>query len=359
MSFFLAFVAFAALIVLHEFGHFAVAKAVGMRVERFALFFPPLIFKVKRGETEYGIGAVPLGGYVKITGMRRDENVAPEHLDRAYFNQKAWKRIAVIAAGPAMNVLIAIILVFALFRWVGISEPVTVVDSVEPAAAASGVIAPGDSIKAVNQVQGNTVAIVGELNKFRCEGRPIDGCKASRPVRVTVAGENGALRHVTLTPRYDADQKRMRLGIRFKSAQVTEPTGEAVESTFGALWGVTKRTIELPVRLFDEAKRKEIGSAVGGYETTRQAIKSDRTEQAVGIIALISLSLALINLFPFLPLDGGHIFWTLVEKIRGHPVPTAWLDRASVIGLALVLMLFMVGLTNDIDRFRNGGFGQP
>ena len=101
MSWFLAFAGFAALIILHEFGHFVAAKAVGMRVERFALFFPPLLFKVRRGETEYGIGAIPLGGYVRITGMNPHEEIPPEVEHRAYYRQPVWKRIVVIAAGPA------------------------------------------------------------------------------------------------------------------------------------------------------------------------------------------------------------------------------------------------------------------
>src|SRR6185312_15921672 len=104
MSWFLAFAGFAALIILHEAGHFAAAKAVGMRVERFSLFFPPLIAKVKRGETEYAIGALPLGGYVKITGMNPTEEIPPEHKHRAYYKQPVWKRVVVISAGPLVNV---------------------------------------------------------------------------------------------------------------------------------------------------------------------------------------------------------------------------------------------------------------
>ena len=116
MSWVLALAGFAALIILHEFGHFAVAKAVGMRVERFALFFPPLLIKVRRGETEYGIGAIPLGGYVKISGMNPQEieTMDPEHRHRAYYLQAPWKRIAVILAGPVMNVLIAFLIFWAL-----------------------------------------------------------------------------------------------------------------------------------------------------------------------------------------------------------------------------------------------------
>ena len=119
MSYFLAFAGFAALIILHEFGHFAAAKAVGMRVERFSLFFPPLIARVRRGETEYAIGAIPLGGYVKITGMNPNERIPPEIADRAYYRQPVWKRVVVIAAGPFMNFLIAFVIIWALLLSLG------------------------------------------------------------------------------------------------------------------------------------------------------------------------------------------------------------------------------------------------
>ena len=100
MSWFLAFAGFAVLIVLHELGHFLAAKAVGMRVERFALFFPPLLWKTQRGETEYGIGAIPLGGYVRISGMNPYEELPDDVAHRAYYRQPPWKRIVVILAGP-------------------------------------------------------------------------------------------------------------------------------------------------------------------------------------------------------------------------------------------------------------------
>ena len=103
VSWLLAFVGFALLVILHELGHFTAAKSVGMRVERFSLFFPPLLARKKVGETEYAIGAIPLGGYVKISGMNPDEDLPDEVRDRAYYAQPVWKRIVVIAAGPAVN----------------------------------------------------------------------------------------------------------------------------------------------------------------------------------------------------------------------------------------------------------------
>ena len=107
MSWFLAFAGFAVLVILHELGHFTAAKAVGMRVEKFSLFFPPTLLSKKVGETEYAIGAIPAGGYVKISGMNPSEDLPDEVRDRAYHSQPVWKRIVVIAAGPAVNLVLA------------------------------------------------------------------------------------------------------------------------------------------------------------------------------------------------------------------------------------------------------------
>src|SRR4029079_16395134 len=105
------FVGFALLIILHEAGHFFAAKAVGMRVERLSLFLPPLVARSQRGETEYAIGSIPLGGYVKITGMNPAEDIPPEHAHRAYYRQPVWKRIVVIGAGPAVNIVMSLAVV--------------------------------------------------------------------------------------------------------------------------------------------------------------------------------------------------------------------------------------------------------
>ena len=107
MNWLLIFLGFALLIILHEGGHYFAAKATGMRVERFFLFFGPTLWSFKRGETEYGVKAIPLGGYVKISGMNPEEELPPEAEHRAYYRQKVWKRIVVIAAGPAVNIVLA------------------------------------------------------------------------------------------------------------------------------------------------------------------------------------------------------------------------------------------------------------
>ena len=163
MSWLLAFLGFAVLIILHELGHFAVAKAVGMRVERFSLFFPPLIWKRQgKGETEYAIGAVPLGGYVKISGMNPHEELPPEHAHRAYFRQPVWKRIFVISAGPAVNLVLAFVIFWSIFVFHGVGVSTDRIDSVQKGAPASQVLEPGDRLVAVDvaKYEGREAAIL-------------------------------------------------------------------------------------------------------------------------------------------------------------------------------------------------------
>jgi regulator of sigma E protease len=121
------------------------------------------------------------------------------------------------------------------------------------------------------------------------------------------------------------------------------------------MWQVTSQTVAVIARIFDPEQREEISGVVGGYEVTRQAIEFD-ARRALTLIAVISLSLAVINLFPFLPLDGGHIFWSLVEKVRGRPVPFSTMERAGAVGFVLVIFLFLIGLSNDIGRLTGEGF---
>lgn len=358
MSWFYAFVAFAVLIVLHEWGHFIAAKAVGMQATRFSLFFPPAIFKFKpkNSETSYEIGAIPLGGFVKITGMNPEEDIPAEDLPRAYFKQPVWKRIVVISAGPAMNVLIAFLLLFVLYAFIGTAVGTSnKVAQVDPKGSAAAQIKPGDTLTSVNGVSGSPEALVKELSKSKCAGKQTNGCAASEPVKVTIVRDGKTITFNTV-PRYDAEVKRMRVGIQFDSVTGTESLPAAFTHSVDGIWRVTKLTLSLPARIFNDEQRKQISSVAGGYKSTQQAFKTN-TETTILVIALISLSLAIINLFPFLPLDGGHIFWALAEKVRGKPIPVPVLERASIVGLALIGVLFAIGLTNDIDRFTNGGFG--
>ncbi|HEY8865585.1 MAG TPA: M50 family metallopeptidase [Solirubrobacteraceae bacterium] len=355
MSWFLTFGGFAALIILHEFGHFAAAKAVGMRVERFALFFPPLLFKMRRGETEYGIGAIPLGGYVRITGMNPNEELDPAIAHRAYYRQPVWKRIVVISAGPLMNVLVAFAILWGLFAIKGVPEATNSVARADLRQPAAAVLRPGDRIVAVDGRRGGPQAIRAQISRHRCAGAQRNGCRAATPAGVTVS-RGGRLRTFSITPRYDAAAGRPRIGFAFGSRFRPVGAGEAASLSVTGMWRVAKGTVSAIGRIFDAKQRKQISGVVGTSDALKHSIDFGVSD-ALTVLAIISLSLAIVNLFPFLPLDGGHIFWALAEKVRGRVIPFSVMERASVVGFALVIMLFFIGLTNDIGRLRGEGFG--
>ena len=200
MSYVLAFLGFSALILLHEAGHFAAAKAVGMRVERFSLFFGPLLLKVRRGETEYGIAPIPLGGYVKISGMNPREELPPEVVPRAYYNQPVWKRIFVILAGPAVNLAIAFIIVWALFMANGQAVATKQIGAVEKTSQAAGLLKPGDKLVSVDGVTGSSDQLRAQLATHRCAGAQVNGCLAQTPAPHRGAAQRQPCRRSTSAP---------------------------------------------------------------------------------------------------------------------------------------------------------------
>jgi len=361
MSWLLAFTGFALLIILHEAGHFAAAKAVGMRVERFSLFFGRPLVSFRRGETEYGIGPIPLGGYVRITGMNPREEFSDDVAVRAYYRQPVWKRIVVIAAGPAVNLVIAFVILWALFLANGTYVGTHKVSAQDLGQPATRYLQPGDRIVSVDGVRGDLTTIATQVRRHRCAGTPVKGCVAQTPAHVVVvrdggtAAGGGGRMAFDIRPQYDAQLRFMRLGFTYAERHQTYGLAGAAGQSVSGMWDVTKKTLSVFAHIFEPRERKQVGSVVGAYHVTQQSFSSDVTT-ALGILALISLSLAIVNLFPFLPLDGGHIFWALAEKVRGRAIPFSIMERASVIGFALMIMLFVIGFSNDLERFHNGGF---
>jgi regulator of sigma E protease len=375
---------FAVLIIVHEFGHFIAAKATGMRVERFFLFFPPKIVSIKRGETEYGIGALPFGGFVKITGMNPEEveprresreglltkvegagqgaardPLPPEVAKRAYYRQPVWKRIVVIGAGPAMNVLLAFVILFAIS--LSLHKVDGTVGSIDAGSPAAQHLQTGDKVLAVDGKSFPNATPSQRLAHFshlvaghKCAVKPpTNDCKATSPVRLKIK-RDGQVQAVAITPVYDSDLKRTRLGFSYGTRTVDQSVPQAASSAGDDMWRVTSGTLGVFTKIFEPQERKKIHGIVGISDFTQQAFQYGAVE-ALSLIALISLSLAIINLFPFLPLDGGHIFWSLVEKVRGKRVPFSVMERASAVGFLLVMILFAIGLTNDIHSLSNGG----
>ncbi len=354
MSWVLAFLGFAALIILHEAGHFTAAKAVGMRVEKFSLFFGPMLWKVRRGETEYGIAPIPLGGYVKITGMNPNEELAPEVAPRAYYNQPVWKRIVVILAGPAVNLVIAFVIIWVLFLANGQSVASKQVAAVEKGTPAYTALQPGDRLVSVDGVTGSADTLRNQLATHRCAGTQVNGCLAATPAEIVV-DRKGQQLSFALRPRYSASAHRPLVGFEFGSAQQAVGPAHAAGLTVSGLWSVSAQTVSAIARIFEPQERKKLNGVVGAYVVTQESFATSIT-LALEVLALISLSLAVVNLFPFLPLDGGHVFWAVAEKVRGRRIPFEVMERAGVVGFVLIMVLFAIGLSNSISTLSGNGF---
>jgi regulator of sigma E protease len=360
MNWVLIFLGFSLLIVLHEAGHFFAAKATGMRVERFFLFFGPTIWSFKRGETEYGVKAIPLGGYVKITGMNPEEEVPAEVEPRAYYRQPAWKRIAVIAAGPGVNIALA----FAIFTFVYFTNAQQVTQSVgeiRTGSPAAKVLEPGDEILAVDgrsyprlDREARLERFAGRVASHECAGKQADGCVAATPATLRIA-RDGERRTISVRPEYDAANKRALVGFAYGTEAEEIGFGAAAGRAWDTVWLVTTKTASIFSRIFESEQRKEISGIVGVSDVANQTLDLG-VDRSLMLLALVSLSLGLINLLPILPLDGGHIFWALVEKLRGKPASLQVMERATAIGFLLVVTLMFIGLSNDIGRLTGEGF---
>jgi regulator of sigma E protease len=353
------------LVILHELGHFTVAKAVGMHVERFSLFFPPTIARIRRGETEYAIGAIPAGGYVKIAGMNPEEldDLDPEATRRAYYSQAPWKRIAVILAGPAVNILIAFVIFWAILFSGNINgsaslgnidpslNPIvtdTSVLAVAHGTAAAGVLREGDRIVAIDGHPVTVRSARSRIDAHACAGTPRNGCRATTPVRLTIVRDGRTLT-LSLFPRYSREAKRMLVGVGFGSVKpygVLAAAGGAIDT----MWHATSETLTGFFRALTSSKtRSEVSSIVGITKDAHETVVAG-SGIALVFLGYISLVLAVINLFPFLPLDGGHVLWSVAEKLRGKRISLAAMYRYSSVGIVLLLFLVINGVGNDIGR---------
>jgi regulator of sigma E protease len=394
------------LVFLHELGHFSVARAVGMRPRSFYVGFPPALYKVQRNGIEYGIGAIPLGGMVRLPGMNRpaardlryflepalredpslvpavgavrraleaedydaarracfeleselraaeltpsarrsagravrevEEGTAPE----AYWRGATWKRIAVIAAGPLANILVAFVIFFTVFAIAGgpASRPATMVANVtsgEPAAKAG--LQPGDRIVAVNGRPERSIGAVS--GAIRSSG--------GRKVQLVVVRDG---RRVSLHPEHTIKSGGRRiLGFEPEEQTVPYSAGRSVRAAGSNLWSVVTGTGQGLAGLFSSHGRSQLSGPVGIIEVSQQQLRAGWSHYLM-VLGFVSMSLALLNLLPLLPLDGGHILFSLIEAVRRRSLAREVYERVSVAGFALVLLLLVIASSNDLSR---------
>jgi membrane-associated protease RseP (regulator of RpoE activity) len=338
-------------VMLHETGHFVLAKRFGMKVTRYFVGFGPTIWSTWRGETEYGIKALPFGGFVKIVGMHSlDDPDDPEDEPRAFRNKPAWQRILVLCAGSAMHFILALVLVFGLALGVGIADYTTQMGTVSTCVPVSLTAYDNSSCKGSHQpspAQLAGVRVGDVVTAF--DGRPmsnwtqlqnaIGGIRPGSAVTLTVRRDGKLVTlHTTLSS--VSGRSGSYLGIGPAPAvvfQVASPLG-AIEysgTTFGqVLVGSAQAVAALPAalpKLFNKKDRSsttggQVTSVVGAAEATSAEVASNAGWQykvsfVLLLIASLNIFVGAFNMLPLLPLDGGHIAAIVYERIR------AWLAR--------------------------------
>ncbi len=341
------------LVFVHELGHFIAAKKSGIRVERFSLGFPPKLIGKTIGETEYCIGVVPLGGYVKMIGENEfDEGYVPKPGD--FMAASLWKRFVVITAGPFMNFITAILLFFVVYWAVGIPELVensTKVGIVSPDGPADKAgINAGSELLAIDGISFNDFEEMAAYIKTRPNTEMVISWIADADTHTAAV----ATMKVTVTDSLGNEKAEGRIGIgpdfRYN------PIGplNALEESVSATLFITGQMFNIIWRLLSQ--QESIKSLGGPVMIAKEAGAAARQGflSLLGLAAFLSINLAILNILPIPVLDGGHLVFLTIEGFKRKPVSLKGRLIAQQIGMGLLLLLMIVVTYNDIIRLFTG-----
>ena len=355
-SFFAFIIVLGVLVFVHELGHFLAARACGVGVEVFSLGFGPKILKIKRGMTQYCISVIPLGGYVKMTGEEPGDAQALDESDHhlSFTHKSVGQRALIAVAGPAFNFFLAIVIFYLLYQtsgmYIGLPQVGQVVD--DSAAMAAG-IKKGDVIKGIDSASVQSFEdISGIVSKS--EGRPL----------VILVEREGDVRSFTITPRtveeknlFGETVNRYVIGIIGTGETFHHPLNpaEAAVRAVSDTYGMVKLTLLSVVKMFTGAVSAD--NLGGPIMIAKMAGDQARAgfENFVWFIALLSVNLGIINLFPIPVLDGGHLLFLSIEAVKGSPVSTRVRGTMVQFGTAVLMTLMIFVFYNDIVKLFNGG----
>ena len=339
------------LIVIHELGHFLVAKKTGVGVLTFSIGFGPKLLSRKIGETEYAISAFPLGGYVKMVGEDPEEEVKQADIQRSFSHQPLAKRTAIVAAGPVFNLLLAVGVFLWIFLSYGVPVYTTRVGGVEPnSPAALAGIHKGDQILKIN---GQPIQTWEDLSKGikESQGRALSlrVMRDNREIEITVQPTRREGRNI-----FGEKQEVWVIGISSEPAIERSNPALAVGQAFYRTGEYSVLTL---VALFKMVRGELSPKNLGGPLLIAQMAGQQAREGLTSyffFLAVLSVNLGVLNLLPIPVLDGGHLLFFLLEWILGRPVEVKHRERAQQVGVFILILVMIYAFYNDIARFLEG-----
>ncbi len=353
ISFLYFLIALALLILVHEFGHFLVARLFDIKVITFSIGFGKKLLRFTRGETEYAISAVPMGGYVKLLGESPDEEVSEEDKPRSFSHKPPYVRILVALAGPLFNILLALF-VFYLVSIIGYNVP----------SARVGKVADNTPAQAAGIRAGDTIVRIDgkEVKEFLDIASTIDHAEGDT-VEVTLdrAGSpvNLTIKPMTIEEKdiFGEPYTRRILGIE-RSDEVIKRRQSATEAVGLALhmtWEYSRITVLGIVKIIQGSiSPRNIGGPVLIFQEASKRAKKGLGD-FVFFFALISINLGIINLLPIPVLDGGHILFNAIEIVIRRKISQKVQEVAQTVGLVILLMIMVFAFYNDFDRIFDFG----
>lgn len=342
------------LVIAHEFGHFIVAKKSGICVEEFAIGMGPKIFSRQKGETEYSVRVLPLGGFCRMEG-ETEEGERGEH---SFFNKPVGIRLAVMAAGPFMNFLLAFLMIFGLTCTSYIAVP-EIREILPQSAAADCGLQAGDVIHRIN---GERIHIYDEL-QYTLQNN------TGEAILLEVIGKDGLLYQYELKPKLDEAQGRYLIGFTpmIYTGLFAEPAegfskasvGDTLYYSYYSMLNYVKMTAEGLLRVFTfTASQDEYGGPISIYKVVDNSYEAglqysiwDALRNVIFIGAVLSANLGVLNLFPIPGLDGGRILFLLIEAIRRKPMDEEVEGRFLGLGFVFLMGLMAYVLFSDIVKF--------
>jgi len=336
------------LIFVHELGHFLTAKYTGVGVLKFSLGFGPRIIGKKIGETEYLLSLIPLGGYVKLLGESEDDVLSEGDQSRSFLVQPIWKRMLIVAAGPVFNFLLATV-IFTIVQIWGLPVLLPQIGNIQEGSAAlrAGLL-KADTITAIDGKQINRWTDMAEL--INDSGGKVLALTIKRGEIVQAVSVMPTLFKVKNI--FGEEVNSYKIGISPSSATRIERRNPVSALTEGVkqTWVVSKLTLLSVVKMLQGViSPKTLGGPIMIAQLAGSQIK-EGVIPFVLFMAMLSINLAVLNLLPIPILDGGHLFFYLIEAVTGKEVSIKWRERAQQVGFALLIILMLFVLVMDVER---------